>query len=311
MPPVRPAPSPALLGMALGVAAYALFSFHDAAIKWVLTTTPTRIGLPVWEVLCIRSLFIVSAVTAIGRGRLLTRVVATPEKNRLLLRGVLLLAAWTSYYSAAASLPLAQLLTLYFAAPVITVILARPLLGEAIPPARWLSVAVGFAGVVVACDPGGVSFTWVSARVLMAACFWGVAIILMRQVSRREGTLLQMFYANLLFLIATGIACAVSSAVPTWGQAGALAIVCVLGACGQWCLFEGVRRAAASIMATVEYTALIWAFVLGWVVFGDVPRTPVWFGAALILLAGGLLVASERRAKIAARNPAVAEPTTR
>lgn len=100
-------PSPALLGTALGMAAYALFALHDAAIKWVLTTTPTRTGLPVWEVLCIRSLFIVSAVTAIGRGKLMERVVATPEKKRLFLRGVLLLAAWTSYYSAAKSLPLA------------------------------------------------------------------------------------------------------------------------------------------------------------------------------------------------------------
>ena len=70
--------------------------------------------------------------------------------------------------------------------------------------------------------------------------------------------------------------------------------MCVFGAAGQFCLFEAVRRAAASIMATVEYTALIWAFVLGWMVFGDIPRLPVWLGAGLILIAGALLVAGER-----------------
>jgi len=290
----RPQLSPAALGAALGAASYSLFACHDAAIKWLVSGTGAAHAVPVWEVLCIRSAFIVATVAAAGRGRLLMRAIVTPEKPRLLVRSALLLAAWLSYYSAAAALPLAQLLTLYFAAPILTVILARPLLGERIPPSRWVCVGVGFVGVVVACDPGGLSFSWASARVLMAACFWGVAIILMRQVARREGTLLQMLYSNAAFLIVTGAACAVSSVRPTLHQAGALAIVCAFGAAGQWCLFEGIRRAAASIMATVEYTALIWAFVLGWVVFGDVPRLPVWLGAGLILGAGGLLIASER-----------------
>lgn len=287
--------SPALVGMMLGMAAYALFACHDAAIKWLVTPAAGRAPLPVWEVLCARSAFIVVVVIAVGRSRLLARAVITREKPRLLLRAALTLAAWLSYYSAAADLPLAQLLTLYFAAPIITVILARPLLGERIPPSRWLSVTVGFVGVIVACDPGGMSFSWAAARVLAAAGFWGVAIILMRQVARSESTLLQMFYVNVVFLIATALACAtIAAAWPTARQVLVLAIVCVFGAAGQFCLFEAVRRAAASILATVEYTALIWAFVLGFVVFGDIPLLPVWLGAGLILTAGGLLVIGER-----------------
>ncbi len=176
-----------------------------------------------------------------------------------------------------------------------------PLLGERVPPARWISVALGFSGVVIACDPGGLSFSWATVSVLMAATCWGIGIILMRQIARRESTLLQMFYTNGVFLVATAAATAWRHQWPDLFQVGLLAGICAAGAFGQFCLFEGARRAPASVMATVEYSALIWAFVLGLLVFGDVPRTPVFVGAGLILAAGAWLLVSEQRRAAAGR----------
>ena len=282
--------------MAFGVAAYFLFSGHDAAIKWLVTGAPGEPALVVWQVLFARSLFIVVVVLLAGRRRVLERAILTPEKPRLLFRGAIILLAWLSYYSAARELPLAQLLTLYFAAPIITTILAAPLLGERVPLSRWISVGVGFCGVLVACDPAGLSFSFASVRVLIAAALWGFAIILMRQIARRETSLVQMLYANGGFLIATGIACLVRFVPPDARQVWLLVLVGAAGAAGQFCLFEGAARAPASVMASVEYTALLWAFVLGWAVFHDVPSPPVIAGAALILAAGAWLVFSERRA---------------
>ena len=203
---------------------------------------------------------------------------------------------------------MAQLLTLYFAAPVVTTLLAAPLLGERVPASRWASVATGFAGVVIACDPGGLAFSTATALVLVAAAFWGFAIILMRQIARRESSILQMFYTNGLFMIATGIACAIHWTPPRLPELGLLATICAAGGIGQYLLFEAARRAPASVMATVEYTALIWAFVLGFLVFGDIPRAPVFAGAGLILLAGLLLVATERRRSAHSARRRVAEP---
>jgi len=168
-----------------------------------------------------------------------------------------------------------------------------------VPRSRWLSVLLGFAGVAVACDPAGVSFSWATVSVLLAAAAWGVAIILMRQISREETTTLQMFYTNAVFLVATAAASAWQSRWPDPLQVGLLAVVCAAGTIGQFFMFEGARRAPASIMAAVEYTALIWAFVLGYVVFRDIPRTAVFLGAGLILAAGAWLVASERRRALA------------
>lgn len=295
-------------GMALGVAAYFLFSGHDASIKWLVTGAPSEPALLVWQVLFARSVFILTAVLIAGRRRVIERAIATPEKPKLIFRSAIIVLAWLSYYSAARDLPLAQLLTLYFAAPIITTLLATPLLGERVPGSRWVSVGIGFCGVVIACDPAGLPFSFATVRVLLAASLWGFAIILMRQIARRETSLVQMLYANSGFLVVTGIACLVRFVTPNWRQAGLLALVGAAGAAAQFCLFEGARRAPASVMASVEYTALIWALVLGWVVFHDVPRLPVLVGAGLILAAGAWLVITEhRRGRVQARTQAQAE----
>ncbi len=290
----------AAAGMALGVAAYAFFAGQDASIKWLVTGIG-HVAVPVWQVLFLRSLFIVGISMLAGRRRMLSRAVHTPLKAKLVWRAVITLAAWLCYYSAARALPLAQMLTLYFAAPIIATMLAGPLLGERVPATRWVSVGIGFCGVVVACNPVGLHVSLAAGLVLVAAALWGLAIILMRQIARRESSLLQMFYTNGLFLVATGIACAWHWQPLDWVQAALLGVVCLAGGAGQFCLFEAAPRAPASIMATVEYSALIWAFVLGFAVFGNIPPVPVFAGAALIMAAGACLVVTERRRAVGVR----------
>lgn len=282
----------AMIGMGLGVAAYLLFALHDASIKILVGR-----DIPAWEVLMVRSAVIVLFCAGLGGRAMLARAVATPIKRALLLRACITLVAWLCYYSAARALPLAQLLTLYFAAPIITTLLSVPLLGERIPPARWASVLCGFAGVVVACDPGGMRLSLATVLVLTAATFWGYAIILMRQTAMKESNLLLMFYTNGTFLVATAIGCAtVRWRTPDWTELGLLLAVGGIGSLAQLALYEGMRHAVASVMATVEYSALVWAFVLGFVIWGDIPPVSVFAGAGLILAAGAVLLASERRA---------------
>jgi len=277
-----------MIGISLGILAYGLFSVHDASIKWLVA------DLPVWQVLFCRSAAIVLACLMIGRRPLLERSAATPLKAPLLLRGLITLVAWLCYFTASRSLPLAQLLTLYFAAPLMVTLLAIRLLQERVSRARWTSVAIGFIGVMLASDPFGVRASVATLLVLIAAALWAYAIILMRQIARHEGTLLQMLATNLVLLIGTGIVCAFSWQAPNVAQTALLISVAAFGGLGQFCLFEAARMTPASVMATVEYTALPWAFLLGFVIWGDIPSMAVFAGAGLILLAGGILVAAER-----------------
>ncbi len=280
-----------MLGAGLGVIAYAFFSFHDATNKYLVAT------LPVWQVLFFRSVTIVVVTLAIGRGPLIARVITTPLKVPLIMRGLLTLSAWLCYYTAARYLPLAQLLTLYFSSPILTTLLARPMLGEHVSATRWASVLIGFAGVVIAADPAGMRFGWPTALVLAAAAMWGYAIILMRQIARREPSLLQMLVQNLCFLIVTGTLSIFTWTPPAPFQLLLLFGIGVLGGIGQFVLFEGARLAPASVMSTVEYTSLVWAFLLGYLIFGDIPTQPVWLGAGTIAASGVLLVVMERRAR--------------
>jgi drug/metabolite transporter (DMT)-like permease len=276
-------------GIALGVLAYGTFAVHDAAIKLLVA------DIPVWQVLFFRSATILIICLAIGRRRLLERAAATPLKRPLAFRGVVNLTAWLCYYSAARTLPLAQLLCLYFAAPLMVTVMARQILKEQVTRARWLSVVIGFVGVLFASDPFGVRASFPTLLVLIAAALWGYGIILMRQIARQEPSLLQMLAINTVFLIATGIGCLVHWQPLTAMQCAALIGVGVIGGLAQFLVFETARIIPASIMATVEYTALPWAFLLGYWIWLDIPGVPVFVGAALIILAGAILVRAERR----------------
>jgi drug/metabolite transporter (DMT)-like permease len=279
----------AMAGIGLGVLAYVFFSVHDATIKFLVT------ALPVWQILFVRSLIIATTCLAVGRGPLVVRAVRTPLKLALLLRGLLTLVAWLCYYTAARSLPLAQLITLYFAAPLIVTVLAAPVLGEVVTRGRWIAVSVGFVGVMIASDPLGVRLSWPAVLVLFAACLWGYGVLLMRQIAQRESSLLQILASNLVFVVVTGAMSLSDWHHTTPSQFGLLLAVGVLGGLGQFALFEGARRAPASVMATVEYSGLLWAFILGYAIFGDIARPAVFAGAALIVCAGVLLIRSERR----------------
>jgi len=281
--------SPAALGIVLGVLAYALFGVHDATIKWLVA------DLPVVQVVFIRSVAVFAACLALGRRGLMERALATPLKGQLLFRGFITFCAWICYFTAARSLTLAQLLCLYFAAPLMVTVLAAPLLGERVGAGRWAAVLIGFVGVLVATDPWSVPFSLATALVLIAAGLWGYGVILMRQIARRESSLLQITYINAVFLIGSGIGCVFVWQRPDASQLALLLGVALFGGIGQFALFESARRAPAAVLATVEYSSLLWAFVLGYLIWGDIPAPAVFAGGAVIMVAGVVLVTVERR----------------
>lgn len=280
-------------------AAFAIFTLHDAGIKWLVA------GYAPLQVLFIRSCVIMLICTAIGRERLVLQSVRSPIRNALLLRSLGLLGAWLAFYTAAKSLQLAELTTIYFASPLMVAALAVPILKERIGPARWLSIVVGFVGVLIACKPDVRAPAAAIGLALLAAALWAGSMILIRQIALKESTLVQMMTSSFCFVVLTGPAMLWFWKTPETTQFILMASIGTLGAVAQFLLIEGIKRAPASVVSPLEFTALVWSFVLGYAIWGDVPEINVFAGAGLILASGALIVVGEWRN---VKRAAAAEP---
>lgn len=277
--------------MALGILAYTMFSVHDALVKSVIH------ALPVVQILFVRSLVVTLICLAIGKRQLVVDLVRSTNKPMLLLRAVLTLAAWCMYYSAGRELKLAEMTTLYYFAPVLTIILAVIFLKERLTLARAGASAIGFFGVVIACNPAGLTIGVPALMVLGAAFFWSVAMILMRTISKSESSMVLIFSLNLFYTLVMGIA-----SIPFWTAMDPLQLliivaVGVVGGGAQYILVEAARLVPASVLGTVEYFALVWSFVFGFLFWGEQPAGVVFVGAALVISAGLLLAWSEHRGR--------------
>ncbi len=281
--------------MVMGFAAYSLFSVHDTLVKLVVS------DIPVVQVLIIRSLVIASFALAIGRVTLVTDLVASKRKWPLFWRATTTLAAWCLYYVNGTQLKLAEMTTLYYFAPVITLVLAIIFLKERLTLPRTLAALLGFAGVVVACNPSGISFGLPALMVLAAATLWSVAMILMRSISKTETSLLLIFSLNAFYVVVLTPFVLADLRPMQLFQIVAVLGTGLTGGLAQYILVEAARRVPASVLGTVEYSALIWSFVLGAVVFGEIPAPIVFVGAGLIVLAGLTLAWSERGRRVTPR----------
>lgn len=281
-----------LSGIVMTTFSYFLFSLQDASVKWLV------VGYSVWQILFTRSITILLLCLVIGRGKLVRRAISSPVVKPLFVRNLLLLAAWLSYFNAARDLGLAEMTTLYYAAPIVVTLLAVPILKEDVPPIRWFAVLLGFVGVLIACDPlgTGMKLSLPVFLALMAAVFWAIGTVMLRKTALEETTLTQMTISNVFFIAMTGLAVGFYWTPPALFDVALMAGTGVIAGIAQYALFEGMCRAPISVIAPFEYTSLVWAFGLGFLIWGDIPATNVFAGAGLIFVAGLTIIVGERLA---------------
>jgi drug/metabolite transporter (DMT)-like permease len=283
----------ALSGVLLTIFSYFLFSLQDASVKFLVTS------LPVFQILFIRSVVIFCCCILIGRGPLIVNAIGSPVLKPLFLRNLLLLAAWLCYYNAARYLGLAELTTVYYASPVLITLLAVPILKEEVPAIRWLAVVFGFIGVVIACNPigRGMTLSMPVGLALCAAVFWAFSTVLLRKTALHEKTMVQMTISSGFFIVLTGTASLFFWTPVSFRELLMMASTGIFAGIAQFALFESFRRAPVSVLAPFEYTSLIWAFILGFLIWGDIPSHNVFYGAALIFLAGVVILFGEKLMK--------------
>jgi len=218
------------------------------------------------------------------------RSLATKRWLWHLLRTALACGAMFGFFYGLARMPLVNALTLAFTAPLIVAALSVPLLGEHVGWRRWTAVILGFGGVLLILRPGTGLISSASIAVLIAAFCYACLALTARHLGSTESTFSLSVYVIAGPLLTSGLL----SMDGAWQApdakgwflfilAGACSVIAWIGIIG------GYRRAAPSLLAPFEYTALIGGAIAGYLIWDEVPDRWVVIGA-LIIIASGLFV---------------------
>jgi drug/metabolite transporter (DMT)-like permease len=295
-------------GVALLVAGIAVFSVQDLILKLLSGAYPLH------QAMVLRSLTALPLLLLLvhregGIGTLLT-----PGTRAMILRGVVMFLAYTSYYLALAALPMATTVALYFSAPLFITILSVVILKETVGPRRWVALFAGFAGVLIMVRPGGDLFDWAALLPVLAGLTYAISMISARRLGSTETAPALAFWGNAVFLLAAIAMSAVlgsgawqSDAHPSlafllrgWVMPTAfdlmLMMACgVIAAVGLTLLTQAYRVAESSVVTPFEYTGLVWSVIYGWLFWRDWPVLTDWIGIAIITGAGLYILWRESR----------------
>ena len=204
-----------------------------------------------------------------------------------LLRGALLTSSTFANFYAVGHLPLALVVSINFAAPLISCALAPVLLGEYVGPRRWAAVAVGFCGMLIIVRPGTESFQPAMLFSLFNAMVMALYQIFTRKAGFRDTPETGLLWVFAVGLVVSGAMLPQGFAPPALGWLWAVALI--MGTCGliaHLVISHALRLAPASLLAPFAYTQIIWMTLSGVVLFGDWPDHFTLLGAAIIIASG-------------------------
>ena len=219
-------------------------------------------------------------------------------------RGLIGVISMFFLFAALARLPIADVTAITFSTPLIIVALAGLLLGERVRGYRWSAVILGLVGVLVILAPhlsvGEIAAMSASATLgavfaVLNAFFAAGAYIQIRRLTSSETTSSIVLYFSLISSLCGLITLPLGWVWPNTQQLGILLTMGFFGGIGQLFMTESYRYAQASLTAPFDYTSIIWAVILGYIAFGEVPGASVWAGSAIVIGAGLFVIWRERQ----------------
>jgi len=302
--PDREHPHNRLRGIGFMIAAVFVFAIMDALMKRLSAHYgPLQIA-------CLRSLSsLVCLLPPIAWRRSWAALRAAGPVLHVF-RGLLGITMLASFVFAVHRLTLAQTYSLFLAAPLLMTALSVPIHGERVSGRRWLAIACGMSGVLLILQPwgkGAFSMVAAAAAALATVCY-SLSALTVRSLGRRNTSLSMVFWYLGLVGVGSGVL-----AIHQWLPVPSsdwlwLAAIGVSGALGQLWLTEAFRRAPPSVVGPFEYTAILWAFGIDWIIWSATPSATLVIGAAIVVASGIVVILDERRLAELAINPAVAPP---
>ncbi len=294
--------SPNTRGILCLLGALAFLTISDSIMKWL---SP---ALALHQVTLWRAIFALAVVLVIVR---LEGGFGTLKTRRPLLhftRGTMLVIANVFFFLGLAAMPIAEVVALFFSAPLFICLLSRPVLGERVGAPRWCAIGIGLLGVLVMLRPGSELFRAIALLPIVAALCYAAMTMMTRKLGIAEKAGAMTFYIQLPFIaisLLIGLAIgdgsldrfddpALGFLLRAWRWPDAdewrlLALCGVMVSFGGYLLSQAYRLGEASVVAPFEYAAMPFALLAGFTLWGDWPDAVAFAGSGLIV-AGGLLV---------------------
>ena len=291
------APDSRLFGILIGGAGMLMFALNDVLGKWLVATYPPA------QVVLLRG------AAALGLLAILMIRSRTPllpvERPRLqALRAFASAFEVVAFYAAVVTLPLADVMTYWLAAPIYVAALSPWLLGERVGPWRWGAILLGFAGVLLALRPGAGGGLSPAVLLSLGGSVAFAAMILLARTLRGTPDTALVFWQTAGSTLVAAVLAPFAWVTPPALDLALISLLGIVALGGHLAVTRALKLADAAAITPLQYTLLPWGILFGWLVFGDVPGLPVLLGGGLIIVAGVILVFREELARRRAGQPA-------
>jgi len=267
----------------------AIFAFTDALSK-VLT------GLyPPGQIMCFRAVFVLIAIAVMVRMRGGLASVRIHNWRAQVLRGLMVAGTSLTFIIALKDAPLADLTALLFVSPLMLTALAPYFLGEKVGWRRRSAVVVGFTGVLLIVRPSGDIPLFALLLGLAVPVLLSFSDLLTRHLAKTDTANAMMVFSNCV-MAGVGIALLpLGWVTPDWYGLLIFAVAGTLQGIAQYLLIYAFILGETVVIAPFRYVMLVWASIYGFLIFGTIPRTETFVGAAIVIASGLYIFHRERQ----------------
>ena len=268
----------AFLGVVLMIIGLALYPLADAFIKHLMGTYSVKQTTFLRAITRLIPLFIATYFQGGPR-----KVLATNHPQRHLFRLAVNLCYTYAFMYAFSMGSLTTIYTLSYTSPFFMIILSALMLKESVGKEKWIAVAIGMIGVIIAMRPGANVFELTAILVLFGTFLGALNKILMRRLAETEHSLAIAIYPNVVLILCTFPFLISTWQTMPWAHWGLFAIVGVLTAAGQYCIAQALRYTQASTLAPIDYSSFFWVVALDFFWWHKTVDAYTLTGAAIIV----------------------------
>jgi len=264
----------------------ALWLLLSSLMFALMSTTVHELGqrLPSVEIVFFRTVFLLMLLIPIVVRRGILGM-ATSRWRLHLFRGLIGAMAIQCGFYAIANMPIADATAITFSRALFITILAMIFLGEKVGIHRWAATIIGFVGILIMLKPGTHGISIAAGAALAGAALVACLSILVRILSSTERNEQIMVFSAVINIFVSAPLTWYFWVKPSATDLAILVLAAVTGFAAQWSMIEGFRVGEASALAPINYTRLIFALIIGFVIFGEVPGFDMLLGSVIVVAA--------------------------